>query len=211
MPTPSPLKTPQVHQRLALPCLVLMSLSPSRASVQLARPHLLLMLLLMLAGVALASSASNTYQAPSPDRRRQLQATTNGEDVPITIDYDPAHGYDVGGPAPVCWRTSNSVTTRVAACPHELILTYHDPPPNPLYSMRDYISHFRVTVNEVALGVVYTTSAVTNQSINLVHANVHSCVATVGFCTPAIGNTPGLATHTPEKVMPLLSFLILCS
>ena len=28
------------------------------------------------------------------------------------------------------------------------------------------------------------------------HANVHSCLRDVGFCTPFVSNTPGLATHS---------------
>ena len=28
------------------------------------------------------------------------------------------------------------------------------------------------------------------------HANVHSCVRSVGFCTPFVSNTPGLSTHS---------------
>ena len=28
------------------------------------------------------------------------------------------------------------------------------------------------------------------------HANVHSCVRSVGFCTPFVSNQPGLSTHS---------------
>ena len=31
---------------------------------------------------------------------------------------------------------------------------------------------------------------------NIPHANVHSCVRSVGFCTPFVSNTPGLSTHS---------------
>ena len=189
-------------------CLVFMPALPPRTSgfLRLARPHLLPMILLLLAAfLATATSASAIDH-------RKLQAASTEEDVAITVDYDRFHGYDIGGPAPICWRVVNGVMSRAAACPPELIMTFSDPPPNPLFSMRDYVSHFRVTVNGAALGLVSLLSTSTGLRHEIYHANVHSCVATVGFCSPFIGNTPGLSTHSPEKVsfeipFPLPSFL----
>lgn len=135
-----------------------------------------------------------------------MQAAATDEDVAITVDYNRSHSYDTGGPAPICWKVVNGVMSRAPACPAELILTFSDPPPNPLFSMRDYISHFRATVNGDALGLVSLTSAATGLAHQIYHANVHSCVATVGFCSPFISNTPGLATHSPEKVLELPPF-----
>ncbi|GAB5036729.1 Hypothetical protein NocV09_04700210 [Nannochloropsis oceanica] len=128
-----------------------------------------------------------------------MQATDTDEDVAITVDYNRSHSYDIGGPAPICWKVVNGVMSRAPACPAELILTFSDPPPNPLFSMRDYMSHFRATINGQALGLVSLTSATTGLAHEIYHANVHSCVATVGFCSPFISNTPGLSTHSPEK------------
>ena len=31
------------------------------------------------------------------------------------------------------------------------------------------------------------------------HANIHSCIASRGACTPFVANTPGLATHTAAQ------------
>jgi len=189
------------HQFLALFRLVLMPALPPSTSGRLclARPHLLPMLLLLTAFLATATSASAIDH-------RQMQAAATEEDVAITVDYDRSHGYDVGGPAPICWRRVNNIDSRAAACPAELIMTFSDPPPNPLFSMRDYISYFRVTVNGAALGLTSLDSSGTGLQHEITHANVHSCVATVGFCSPFIGNTPGLSTHSPEKVLMLPFF-----
>jgi len=220
---------------------------PPRTSglLRLARPHLLPMILLLLAAfLATATSASGIDH-------RQVQAASSEEEVAITVDYDRFHGYDVGGPAPICWRVVNGVMSRAAACPPELIMTLSDPPPNPLFSMRNYTAFFRVTINGAALGLTSLLSTATGLRHEIYHANVHSCVvrlfawgassalpsslslpvslflqlshsptllppslpslqATVGFCSPFIGNTPGLSTHSPEKVL-LLSFFLLFS
>jgi len=161
----------------------------------MACPHLLATLLLLL--TAFSTSAIS---------HRQMQATDTDEDVAITVDYNRSHSYDIGGPAPICWKVVNGVMSRAPACPAELILTFSDPPPNPLFSMRDYMSHFRATINGQALGLVSLTSATTGLAHEIYHANVHSCVATVGFCSPFISNTPGLSTHSPEKVFKMYFF-----
>ena len=33
-----------------------------------------------------------------------------------------------------------------------------------------------------------------NATDDIPHANIHSCLRTVGFCTPFVSNTPGLST-----------------
>jgi hypothetical protein len=167
----------------------------------LARPHLLPMLLLLLTALMATATSASAID------HRQMQAASTEEDVAITVDYDRFHGYDIGGPAPICWRVVNGVMSRAAACPPELILNFSDPPPNPLFSMRDYTASFRATVNGTALGLTSLYSAATGLRHEIYHANVHSCVATVGFCSPFIGNTPGLSTHSPEKVLVLPFFL----
>src|SRR6056297_730268 len=138
-----------------------------------------------------------------------LQAMPTEEEISITKDYDPYDGYDVGGPAPICWRTVNSVTTRSPSCPPSAILTFTDPPPDPMYSMRDYVSHFRITANEEDLNLLSLIRGTTGERYTLWHANIHSCVASVGFCTPSISNTPGLATHSPEKVTCFVLFYVI--
>ena len=145
---------------------------PPRTSglLRLARPHLLPMILLLLAAfLATATSASGIDH-------RQVQAASSEEEVAITVDYDRFHGYDVGGPAPICWRVVNGVMSRAAACPPELIMTFSDPPPNPLFSMRNYTAFFRVTINGAALGLTSLLSTATGLRHEIYHANVHSCV-----------------------------------
>lgn len=193
-----------IHRERALCGLVLMPALPPSTSgrLRLARPHLLLLLLTAFLATATPASAID---------HRQMQAASTEEDVAITVDYDRSHGYDVGGPAPICWKRINTTQHQLAACPAELILTFSDPLlPNPLFSMRDYTAFFRVTVNGEALSLTSSLSSATQLSHEIYHANVHSCVSTVGFCSPAIANSPGLSTHSPEKVL-MLSFFCLFS
>jgi hypothetical protein len=87
-------------------------------------------------------------------------------------------------------KTYNGTTSRMARCNESVSLEFLTRPPNPMYSMQDYPTDYRFTINSTRLG--HVAHPVGSTDWHIPHANIHSCVATVGFCTPLIGDTPGL-------------------
>lgn len=79
-----------------------------------------------------------------------------------------------------------------------MVLEFLTRPPNPMYAMQDYPTDYRFAMDSAALAhVPINVSAATPQEKwHIPHANIHSCFSSVGFCTPFVGDTPGLAYVT---------------
>jgi len=93
-------------------------------------------------------------------------------------------GYDYGQDITLCWVTPvNGSATRTSCNGADVI--YTRAPADDMVGGEEYSVQWSMTV-PVALN---PTSAVP-------HANIHSCYRSVGFCSPFVGNTPGLATHS---------------
>lgn len=90
-------------------------------------------------------------------------------------------------------RTVGGLSTRMSACPSTAELDFLSRPPNPMYAMQDYPTDYRFVLDSAALFHVPAGASATNpETWHIPHANIHSCFSTVGFCTPFVGNTPGL-------------------
>merc|ERR1711935_95829 len=105
-----------------------------------------------------------------------------------------SQGYLVGDPEAVCWKTTNGVT-KAGLCTGKTNIEFVKVPPRPWYSDQEYMVEYKLTVDkcDFATGISLEPS----KGWDVPHANVHSCLAHMGACTPFVGNTPGLATHTP--------------
>jgi hypothetical protein len=104
-----------------------------------------------------------------------------------------SQGYLVGDPGAVCWKTANKVTTQIT-CPGSTTIEFLSVPAQPFYSDKTYNVKYKFTVDKCKL----TNGTVSAKGgFEVPHANIHSCIAHLGACTPFVGNTPGLATHTP--------------
>jgi hypothetical protein len=60
-----------------------------------------------------------------------------------------------------------------------------------MFAGQKYHTIYRFAVDPTT--VSHYQYAVKGTKWDVPHANIHSCVSTVGFCTPFIGNTPGLS------------------
>jgi len=109
-------------------------------------------------------------------------------------------GYDVGGTDPLCWQTDLNTTQRIQMpkCPSGMTMTFTLPLPESMRAMSAYTTAYTMTVDP-SMGVI-TKKTVKEKSVDVPHANIHSCLQKVGFCSPFVANTPGLATHTPALV-----------
>jgi hypothetical protein len=85
----------------------------------------------------------------------------------------------------------SGITTRLSACPQSVQLEFLTRPPNPMYAMQDYPTDYLFAMNVSLLNHVADNTTLTDWW-DVPHANIHSCFATVGFCTPFVANTPGL-------------------
>jgi hypothetical protein len=98
---------------------------------------------------------------------------------------------DANADCAVCWTTiyssanDTSGVTKMAKCPDEITVKWTTPLPTDLVELTDYPVAWEVN----APGVVIDNNHVP-------HANIHSCIRSVGACTPFVSNTPGLSTHT---------------
>ena len=107
--------------------------------------------------------------------------------------YVNADSYDVGGTDPICWKTDlvNGGTTKLDSCPDDFKLEFILEPPKVMYGREYYPVQYRFSLDIDAIDHYQVND------VDIPHANIHSCVSTVGFCTPFVSNTPGLSTHTP--------------
>jgi len=97
----------------------------------------------------------------------------------------------------VCWQTTFSApgdsvgVTNMFPCPDEVAETWLELPPH-MTNMQAYPVTFSLKIDTLKVAVV-------KHGHHVPHANIHSCVAEKGACTPFVANTPGLSTHTPAQ------------
>lgn len=87
----------------------------------------------------------------------------------------------------------------MGSCPATVSLEFLTRPPNPMYAMQDYPTDYRFVIDSEALNHVpinITSIEINPTKYHIPHANIHSCFSNVGFCTPFVGNTPGLRYAT---------------
>lgn len=87
--------------------------------------------------------------------------------------------------------TKNATVSRLTSCPGDSTISFVTQPPAHLFAGQKYHTVYRFAVDPTT--VSHYQYAVKGTKWDVPHANIHSCVSTVGFCTPFIGNTPGLS------------------
>ena len=87
--------------------------------------------------------------------------------------------------------TKNSTLVRLSSCPSDMTITWTKALPTMMYAQRTYNTLYTFAYNRASHGGSY--HLVGGKLYDISHANIHSCWSNVGFCTPFIGNTPGLA------------------
>eukprot|EP00307_Rebecca_sp_RCC1486_P000185 CAMPEP_0119412484 /NCGR_PEP_ID=MMETSP1335-20130426/4907_1 /TAXON_ID=259385 /ORGANISM="Chrysoculter rhomboideus, Strain RCC1486" /LENGTH=959 /DNA_ID=CAMNT_0007437225 /DNA_START=56 /DNA_END=2935 /DNA_ORIENTATION=+ len=102
-------------------------------------------------------------------------------------------GYDVGDDVTLCWKTDMTTRIRVREDCGAAHTTFTFDWPDVLYSSTEYPVTFDAYIPSDNLAL----STVGEADYHIPHANIHSCVRSVGFCTPFVANTPGLSTHSP--------------
>eukprot|EP00961_Rhodomonas_salina_P172721 2329079-Rhodomonas_salina.1 len=105
---------------------------------------------------------------------------------------------DANADCEVCWRTSYSSAedkigvTALAECPDGVVAKWELPLPELMVEMVPYPVNFSIAIDR---NVIPATPKGSDSIVP--HANIHSCIASRGACTPFVANSPGLATHTP--------------
>lgn len=99
---------------------------------------------------------------------------------------------DANADCAVCWKTTyadaldTTGVTKMYKCDEmEVKTTWVKGLPTNMVELSDYEVSWDVAVPGLVVNKNYVP-----------HANIHSCVANVGACTPFVSNTPGLSTHT---------------
>jgi hypothetical protein len=112
---------------------------------------------------------------------------------------------DANAKCTVCWKTvyssadDKSGFTTMSECPTGLSVEYLQPPPLEMFEGQVYKAEYAVNIDLNKYPVV-AKSTKKDGLKEVPHANVHSCIASRGACTPFVSNSPGLATHTPALV-----------
>ena len=107
---------------------------------------------------------------------------------------------DANADCAVCWKTvygdeaDKTGVTTMSPCPAEIMVTWDTPLPKEMFAMEEYVVDYSISVDPEAFEIDKTGSN------HVPHANIHSCVASKGACTPFVSNSPGLATHTEALV-----------
>mmetsp|Transcript_21268 Transcript_21268/g.49295 ORF Transcript_21268/g.49295 Transcript_21268/m.49295 type:complete len:570 (+) Transcript_21268:217-1926(+) len=111
---------------------------------------------------------------------------------------------DANAECSVCWFTvygsaDDTVgVTKMKPCPPEIKVTWDTPLPEEMTEFVDYEAKYKLSVSDQAKYPIIKKQDKKSGSMNHVpHANIHSCIASRGACTPFVANSPGLATHTP--------------
>lgn len=99
---------------------------------------------------------------------------------------------DANAECAICWKTvyasvnDTAGVTKMTKCVDANVKTaWIKKPPAEMVELQDYDVVWDVSVP----GLVVDKNLVP-------HANIHSCIAKRGACTPFVANSPGLATHT---------------
>jgi len=107
----------------------------------------------------------------------------------------------------VCWFTTygsaddKTGTTKMSACPSDISVSWETPLPAEMTEYQTYEAKYKIHVADMNKYQIVPKLHKDSGKLNDVpHANIHSCIASRGACTPFVANTPGLATHTPAVV-----------
>ena len=143
--------------------------------------------------VLLFLSSSYLFQTFFNPRQLLLSAT-----VLLLSRAATTSAYELGEDVPICWETNTvtEVRTQLDACPDGLFIEFIKELPEIVYEGKTYESSFKLTVDPTKGYVVEKQANSADVLVDIPHANIHSCLAKIGFCTPFVGNTPGLSTHT---------------
>ena len=93
---------------------------------------------------------------------------------------------DANAPCAVCWQTSYASSddktgvTKMAECPIGVEETWIVPLPEAMHAMEEYTVEYALKLDAAKFGHI----AVGDHDIP--HANVHSCIASRGACTPFV-------------------------
>ena len=107
---------------------------------------------------------------------------------------------DANAACAVCWKTTYSSAadktgvTTMGECPDTVAIKWDTKPPEEMFQGTVYPVSYGA---DIKLGS-YDIRVHPTKTTTVAHANIHSCIASRGACTPFVANSPGLATHTPE-------------
>ena len=107
---------------------------------------------------------------------------------------------DANADCAVCWKTTyhgiddKVGTTKMFECPAGINEKWTMPLPEKMNAMEKYTAGYSLQLARDKFGHM------PQGDHDIPHANIHSCVASRGACTPFVSNSPGLATHTEAIV-----------
>lgn len=102
---------------------------------------------------------------------------------------------DAAAECAVCWETSSRGITKGGRCPGDSVkVRWGQPPPPTMTAGTGYPTEYEFKIDKDVFPVVL--KEVKGQDLKVSHSNIHSCLTGRGACTPFVGNTPGLSTHT---------------
>eukprot|EP00277_Geminigera_cryophila_P005413 CAMPEP_0179432666 /NCGR_PEP_ID=MMETSP0799-20121207/17231_1 /TAXON_ID=46947 /ORGANISM="Geminigera cryophila, Strain CCMP2564" /LENGTH=563 /DNA_ID=CAMNT_0021210175 /DNA_START=215 /DNA_END=1906 /DNA_ORIENTATION=+ len=105
---------------------------------------------------------------------------------------------DANAKCAVCWKTiymdldDKVGVTKMEECPEGITETWTSPLPEKMHAMEKYVAGYTLVLDTKKF------RHVPQGDHDIPHANIHSCIASRGACTPFVSNSPGLATHTEE-------------
>lgn len=103
----------------------------------------------------------------------------------LSVGFSNCYLEDANADCAVCWKTILGVTKMSTCDALKVELTWVVQPPEQMFELTDYVVKWKVS-----------TPGLTVKENDVPHANIHSCLANRGACTPFVANSPGLATHT---------------
>jgi len=146
-------------------------------------------------GVSASLDPHNPSDARRRTTRRQLDVASNEPRAGPAIAPRPTTDtYDLGGPAPICWKTVGGLVSRLANCPAGLTVEFLQTPPATMFANEDYSTTYRLTIYPLSWNV--TSINVRGTNYDVPYAIIRSCRNKVGFCTPFIEDAPGLSYST---------------
>ena len=106
-----------------------------------------------------------------------------------------AQGYHLGEDATMCWATPPGSENPLSEDCNGTSVDFVEWPAPGSMSIRTYYDvHFRVNVPRTRAVVLHYDDG----GFDVAHANIHSCLQSVGYCSPFVANQPGLSTHSPQ-------------
>jgi len=110
----------------------------------------------------------------------------------LSVGFATCYLEDSNAKCAVCWKTTYAAAddstgvTKMSECDDAKVkVSWVTSPPDKMFELTDYPVKWMVS-----------TPGFNVSQNDVPHANVHSCIANRGACTPFVANSPGLATHT---------------